>query len=173
MKRIFALLIVLMTIGVFHQAKAQDELDQLLQEGVADGEKLIGGYISPLMKSLSLGMNQGWYNTAKPHKLAGFDLTANVSLMYIPDSDLLFDTDALGLTGLDVVDPITGLAKADGNIPTVFGPDTPPTFSSTSTIGNPIDDFSRARRNRSGSRNQKKCFTSSNGTTRLRASKGY
>ncbi len=141
MKRIFTFLLISFTLGLAHQAKAQDDIDQFLQESVQDGEKLIGGYITPLMNSLSVGMNQSWYNTAKPHKVAGFDLTMTVSLMYIPDSDLLFDANSLGLTELAVVDPITGNTLPNGNIPSIFGPDTPPTFSSTSTLGIPTDDF--------------------------------
>lgn len=141
MKRIFTLLLISFTLGLAHQAKAQDDIDQFLEESVEDGEKLIGGYVTPLMNSLSVGMNQSWYNTAKPHKVAGFDLTMTVSLMYIPDSDLLFDANNLGLTEIAVVDPVTGNALSNGNIPSLFGPDTPPTLSSTSTLGNPIDDF--------------------------------
>jgi len=126
-----------------YQARAQDGLDQFLEESIQDGEKLIGGYISPLMKSLAVGMNQSWYNTAKPHKIAGFDLTASLSLMYIPDAEVLFDANKLGLTDIVLVDPLTGLPKNNGNIPTIFGPDTPPTFSPNNplSIGNTLDDF--------------------------------
>lgn len=141
MKKSITLMLLLFSFGVIFQVRAQDEIDKFLGESVQDGSKLIGGYVTPLMKSLSLGMNQSWYNTAKPHKVAGFDLTATVSLMYIPDSELLFDANKLGLTQLTLVDPGTGNALSNGNIPTVFGPDTPPTFSSSSTIGNTSDDF--------------------------------
>ncbi|HEY5689936.1 MAG TPA: DUF6588 family protein [Cyclobacteriaceae bacterium] len=143
MKRIFTLLIIVLTVGSF-QAYAQDDIDALLEGGVADGEKLIGAYITPMMNSLSLGMNQGWYNTAKPHKLAGFDLTATVSLMYIPDSDLLFDAGGLQLTSLVQVNS-SGNQINFGDVPTIFGSDTPSTFSPSSTVSGPlattVDDF--------------------------------
>ena len=145
MKRLTTLLLISCLWFIGFHAKAQDELDTFLGESVQDGEKLIGAYISPLMKSLSLGMNQGWYNTAKPHKLAGFDLTATVSLMYIPDSDILFDPKGLGLTNVVQVDPFTGNALTSGSVPTIFGPDKPATFSPTITVNDGIinqsDDF--------------------------------
>lgn len=119
---------------------AQDEINDFLNSSVADGEKLVGAYIDPLMKGLSLGMNQGWYNTAKPHKLLGFDLTLTANLMYVPDEDLLFDPASLGLTQIQLVDPVTG-NPISGSIPTFFGKDTPPTFSPNVTPGIPFDDF--------------------------------
>lgn len=144
MKKTITLILLTFSFGVIFQANAQDDLNKFLEESVEDGEKLIGGYVTPLMKSLSLGMNQSWYNTAKPHKVAGVDLTATVSLMYIPDSDLLFNANNLGLTQVTLVDPNTGNARTNGDIPTIFGPDTPPTFSPSATVGGGIlqdDDF--------------------------------
>lgn len=130
-----------MSVMFIYQANAQDDLDAFLSESVEDGEKLIGAYIAPAIKAFSLGMNQGWYNTAKPHKVAGVDLTFTGSLMKVPTSEQLFDADALGLTNITVVDPTTGLKASDQNISTLLGPDNPPTFSSTSTLGNTTDDF--------------------------------
>jgi hypothetical protein len=103
---------------------AQDDIETLLQESVVDGRKLIGAYVDPFMKSLSLGLNQGWYNTAKPHKIAGVDLTITVNAMTIPDDEILFRPDQLGLTQIE-------LAPASPNYPfapTIVGPDREPTF---------------------------------------------
>lgn len=143
MKRIITVLVLLTSMLVTQRALAQDDIDKFLGESVEDGEKLIGAYISPAIKAFSLGMNQGWYNTAKPHKVAGFDLTASFSLMKVPDSDILFDANKLGLTNIVLVDPLTGLPKSDGNIPTILGPDNPPTFSPNDplSLGNTSDDF--------------------------------
>ena len=58
---VFLLLFLLATV---RPASAQDEIDQLMTESIEDGRKLIGAYVSPFMKSVSLGLNQGWYNTA-------------------------------------------------------------------------------------------------------------
>lgn len=140
MKRLRILLILMLSLTFISQSNAQDDIDQFLKESVEDGEKLIGAYISPAIKAFSLGMNQGWYNTAKPHKVAGVDLTFTGSLMKVPSSEQLFDVNALGLTDISLVDG-SGNPRSDGNIPTVLGPDTPPTFSLNSTLGDPSDDF--------------------------------
>ncbi|HRK53514.1 MAG TPA: hypothetical protein PK185_06345 [Cyclobacteriaceae bacterium] len=140
MKRLRILLILMLSLTFISQSNAQDDIDQFLKESVEDGEKLIGAYISPAIKAFSLGMNQGWYNTAKPHKVAGVDLTFTGSLMKVPSSEQMFDVNALGLTDISLVDG-SGNPRSDGNIPTVLGPDTPPTFSLNSTLGDPSDDF--------------------------------
>ncbi len=140
MKKFYAAVIIVFITFSF-QANAQDDIDKFLEESVEDGEKLIGAYISPAMKAFSLGMNQGWYNTAKPHKIAGIDLTFTGSLMKVPAAEQVFDADALGLTNVTVVDPVTGLKKTDQTMSTLLGPDNPATLSSTSTLGNTTDDF--------------------------------
>jgi len=108
-------------------ALAQDEIDQLLEESVEDGRKLIGAYVSPFMNSVSLGLNQGWYNTAKPHKVAGVDLTITANAMTIPQSDLFFDVNKLGLEVIELDQSSQDYPLA----PTVLGPDNAPTFSYT------------------------------------------
>jgi hypothetical protein len=103
---------------------AQDDIDELLRESVDDGEKLIGSYMTPFMKSISLGLNSGWYNTAKPHKLIGIDLTVTASAMSIPNSELFYNVAALNLQRISL-DPSSPDAP---NAPTVFGPDRSPVF---------------------------------------------
>ena len=53
---------------------------------VAQGEKLIEAYFTPMAESFGAGLNSGWYNTAKPHSLGGFDLTFTVNTVIIPNS---------------------------------------------------------------------------------------
>lgn len=103
---------------------AQDDIEELLQESVVDGRKLIGAYVDPFMKSLSLGLNQGWYNTAKPHKIAGVDLTITVNAMTIPDDEILFRPDRLGLTQLELAPSSPGYPYSS----TIVGPDKESTF---------------------------------------------
>src|SRR5688572_11890531 len=101
---------------------AQDDLEQLLNESVEDGRKLINAYMTPFMNSVSLGLNQGWYNTAATHKVAGVDLTITVNAMTVPKSDLFFDVNKLNLQVIDLeaTSPDYPLA------PTVLGPDRAP-----------------------------------------------
>ena len=106
------------------RSSAQDDIDQLLKESVEDGKKLIGAYVDPFMKSVSLSMNQGWYNTAKPHKVAGVDLTITVNAMSIPDEELLFNPSKLNLQQIEL-DPTSPDAP---NAPTMLGADRAPVF---------------------------------------------
>ncbi len=51
---------------------------------VNDGKSLIQAYLSPLGNSLGSALNNGWYNTAKPHHLGGFDITITANLVLVP-----------------------------------------------------------------------------------------
>lgn len=106
---------------------AQDEIDQLMNESIDDGRKLISAYLNPFMNSVSLGLNQGWYNTAKAHKIAGVDLTVTANAMTIPQSDLFFDVSKLDLQVIELDDNSPDHPYA----PTVLGPERQPVFRFT------------------------------------------
>ncbi|MBK5279169.1 MAG: hypothetical protein JJE09_09935 [Bacteroidia bacterium] len=129
------ILTVFFSISSFAAIYAQDDLDLLIKGGVEDANYLAKGYVSPILKAFGNGLNQGWYNTAQPHKVGGVDLTLNVSAVYIPSADLLYHVDNTKLKNISLVSP------ANGNVPTVFGLETPtPTYrnnSSGSTFSGP------------------------------------
>lgn len=128
MKSIYRIVLLLsFVVATVRPACAQEELDQLMNESIDDGRKLIGAYISPFMKSVSLGLNQGWYNTAKAHKIGGIDITVTANAMTIPQSDLLFDVNKLNLEVIELDNNSPGYPFA----PTLLGPDTEPTFRFT------------------------------------------
>lgn len=106
---------------------AQDDIDQLLNESIGDGRKLINAYLAPFMNSVSLGLNQGWYNTAKAHKIAGVDLTITANAMTVPQSELFYDATKLGLQVISLDNSSRDYPLA----PTIFGPENEPTFSYT------------------------------------------
>lgn len=108
---------------------AQGDIDDLLTENLEDGKKLVKGYLNPFMKSVSLGLNQGWYNTAKPHKIAGIDLTITASAMTLSNSDLFYDIAKLELSNISLESNSPDSPKA----PTVFGPDRSPVYRNTSS----------------------------------------
>lgn len=113
-----SLAVMAITFFCFNNTYAQDDFDELLETGIEDATKLIEGYVNPFMKGFGTGLGSGWYNTAKAHKSLGFDITANVSLAYIPDDDLFYNTLSLGLSeNTRLINP------ADGRAPTMFGPD--------------------------------------------------
>jgi hypothetical protein len=109
------------------QTMAQsDDAGKLLQNGLADGKYLLTGYLAPVVKPLSLGLNQGWYNTAKPHKTFGVDLTVTVSPMFFPSSDSYYTVDNSKLTEVELLTKAGGTAQTQPTkVPTMLGPTDP------------------------------------------------
>ena len=58
---------------------------------MTDGQSLIEAYVSPLGNSLGAALNNGWYNTAKPHQLGGFDVTITANLVLVPTDAKIFN----------------------------------------------------------------------------------
>lgn len=107
---------VLLT-AVPHTSKAQGlDFDSFLEAGIDDANLLLQSYLQPAFEGFGFGMNSGWYNTAKPHKFLGFDITANVSLARVPDSRQFF-TLPQGLTNVSLTNP-----NDTRRLPTIFGP---------------------------------------------------
>ena len=82
-KLLFTLLSGLIGISSFSQS--------ILANDIAQGEKLIEAYFTPMAESFGAGLNNGWYNTAKPHSLGGFDLTFTLNTVLIPSSAKTFN----------------------------------------------------------------------------------
>jgi hypothetical protein len=82
-KILFTLLAGLIGISSYSQS--------ILASDIAQGEKLIEAYFTPMAESFGAGLNNGWYNTAKPHKLGGFDLTFTLNTVLIPSSAKTFN----------------------------------------------------------------------------------
>src|SRR5215204_3895208 len=85
--------LIFLSIGSF----AQDGFTEFIKEDLEDSKKLMEAYITPLMKGANLGLNQGWYNTAKTHKMFGLDLTTSISFMTIPKSEMFYNVADLKL----------------------------------------------------------------------------
>ncbi len=118
MKRIF---LTLFAISFFafssNTTKAQGiDFDSFLEAGIGDANLLLESYLQPAFEGFGFGMNSGWYNTAKPHKFLGFDLTGSVSLARVPDSRQFFTLPA-GLNNVSLTDP-----SDNRRLPTLFGP---------------------------------------------------
>jgi len=84
-------LIIIFMMGIYINTHAQGDIDGLLRGGTEDASKIMGGYVEPIIQSFGYGLANGWYNTAKPHKPAGFDLTATITLAFVPDEDLFYN----------------------------------------------------------------------------------
>ena len=92
-KLFFIILSALIGLSSFGQTQ------NILANDIAQGEKLIEAYFTPMAGSFGAGLNSGWYNTAKPHSLGGFDLTFTLNTVIIPNSVKTFNiADAGGTT---------------------------------------------------------------------------
>ena len=113
-KRTWVLMIILclFSLASFSQFKDID----FLRTAPVDGVKYLEAYITPWANAFGAGLNGGWYNTAKPHKFGGFDITINASAGIVPTSAQTFDASKIGLsasvTGAGVSSTVAGLDKA-------------------------------------------------------------
>jgi hypothetical protein len=82
----------------------------LAQTELKDGKSLMKAYVSPLGYSLGAALNNGWYNTAKPHHLGGFDVTITANLVLVPSEAKTFN-----------VDESNGNTFKGGNTTTILG----------------------------------------------------
>jgi hypothetical protein len=94
------------------------DLGQVLAAGQGDAEKIFEAYLSPYANGIGAGLSTGWYYTAKPHKLGGFDINVSFNLTFIPTADQSYDANSLGLG-----DPANGLnvVAGTGKSPTAAG----------------------------------------------------
>lgn len=103
--------LVLFTTLSFSQLNNVD----FLKSAPADGAKFLEAYIAPWTNAFGAGLNSGWYNTAKPHKLGGFDITTSFNVGFVPSSAGTFDLGSIGLSSN---------MTASGMTSTVSGPKT-------------------------------------------------
>ena len=87
-----------------------------------DASNFLESYFSPLFTSLGSGLNNGWYNTAKPHKLGGFDITFTLNSVMIPDENIMFNPDNIENFSSEEVSP-TILGNGNGATITYDGLD--------------------------------------------------
>jgi hypothetical protein len=109
---------ILLTTLIIFSSVSFSQLDNVdfLRAGSADGLKIVQAYVSPWANAFGAGMNGSWYNTAKPHKFGGFDITTGLNIGFVPTSATTFDVSKIGLTtlsGSGVSSTIAG-PKTDG-----------------------------------------------------------
>jgi len=80
------------------------------QNELEDSKALLESYVAPLGYSLGAALNNGWYNTAKPHHLGGFDFTITTNIVIIP----------LGAKTFTISDANSGTFTGD-ETPTILG----------------------------------------------------
>ncbi len=114
MKKILALCVT----GLLGAQLGMAQLNKVdfIKGGLDNGQILLKEYVRPWANSLGASLNGGWYNTAKPHKLGGFDLTITINTTLVPDAAKTFDLSKLSLTDLELTDPNDAIAS------TIAGP---------------------------------------------------
>jgi hypothetical protein len=91
--------ILLFFTQIFLFASLQAQLKEIdfIKGGVNDAEILFQEYLRPYANAFGANLNGGWYNTGKPHKLGGFDVTITFSGAWAPDMHQVVDLAELGL----------------------------------------------------------------------------
>jgi len=80
-------------------ARAQlDGLGRMMSYQTENAEKLFKAYVRPYTNALGTDLSNGWYNTAKPHKTLGFDITFTLNTTFVPDMDKTFNPQELDLS---------------------------------------------------------------------------
>jgi hypothetical protein len=77
---------------------AGQSLEEKLQTMVAKNAEM---YINPLVTAFGSGMNSGWFHSAKPHKLLGFDIGIRAMMVTFPDDQKEFNFDISQLEDYD------------------------------------------------------------------------
>ena len=118
----------LIQLGWLYPVSAQNLTLDFIYGGIDDAEAILQEYLKPYANIVGSDLNAGWYNTARPHKLGGLDVTATVSWAKAPASALTFDMAALELNGV-VDNSTTSIA------PTIAGEQTDrPALSYSETV---------------------------------------
>ena len=100
-------ILILLTILWSTQINGQSEGDQrvipdipiqnvynwlFLGDDLDHSKTIIEKYMDPLGKSIGTGLNAGWYNTGKPHRFPGFDITIGGHVISLPSESQIFNT---------------------------------------------------------------------------------
>jgi hypothetical protein len=112
---------------------SQFDNTDFLRSAPTDATKIVQAYIAPWTNAFGAGLNGGWYNTAKPHKFGGFDITTGVSVGVVPSSAETFDLSKIGLS--------SNIAYDSKTAPTVAGVDEDGPNVAYSTSGVKLAEF--------------------------------
>ena len=102
----------LLTILIFCisiTSKSQVQVDD-----INDAQAFLQEYLSPLGNGLGAITNNGWYNSAKPHRFLGFDATFTLSVLNITDENKSFDPNSITNFSSNSSSTPTILGKGDG-----------------------------------------------------------
>jgi len=118
-KKYFLTGLIIFMITITGTIKAQLANFDFFNAGIEDGMELFVPYITPYVNAFGTDLNGGWYNSAKPHKPGGFDITFTTSVSKIPTKNQSFDLAGLTFNNLTVagsntIAPTIAGSKNDG-----------------------------------------------------------
>jgi hypothetical protein len=87
---------------------------QVLLDNVNDAKSFLQAYLNPLGNGLGAITNNGWYNTARPHKLLGFDATVSLSFLNISNEKKSFNPNSISNFSSPSTSTPTILGKGNG-----------------------------------------------------------
>ncbi|WP_372637320.1 DUF6588 family protein [Fodinibius sp.] len=124
----FGLLLLIGTSPVTAQLNNAGDIIQAAatEEGRQDANTLLQAYFKPVGNGFGTDLNTGWFNTAKPHSVLGFDLTVSASVARVPGADRSFNVQELNLKELEYIEeestsPVTPTAFGPGESNTTLG----------------------------------------------------
>ena len=96
----------------------EDELEDLLED---NGKN----YIQPIVNSLSIDLNSGFYHTAEVHGMFGFDVGVKAMSIFVPEDDKTFEFSfpepvSVSVGGESITVDLAA-CSADPDVPTVVG----------------------------------------------------
>lgn len=136
MKRILFFLLT----GVLLNLQAQKVINtgSLIQAGLEDGAKLVDAYVTPINKAIIFGLSDVSYTKIKKDQPHRFLLSVKLAYVSIPNEDLSFDVNKIGLENLEPKDPAKHIT------PTIFGDSTNVitlVSKQKNFFGNPLIEF--------------------------------
>ena len=87
---------------------------QVLVDNVNDAKSFLQAYLNPLGNGLGAITNNGWYNTARPHKLLGFDATVSLNFLNISNEKKSFNPNSISNFSSSSTSTPTILGKGNG-----------------------------------------------------------
>jgi hypothetical protein len=127
---------ILMISSLFFSSIAFSQVESVdfLRSAPEDGVKILSAYIAPWINAFGAGLNGSWYNTAKPHKFGGFDITLGINVGMVPSSEKMFAPSqmpfqSLILIGSELAPTIAGPQVDGPKMNYVLGSDTLASFN--------------------------------------------
>lgn len=132
MKKIGKIFIATLLAGSLNHVGAQLPTLDFVYGYTNDAKLLLQEYIRPYANIMGANLNAGWYNTAEPHKLGGFDVTATFSIAYAPPSALSYNLSTLPGLRAEVDGATTIAPTAAGDM------EVRPELVYTAVVDNPV-----------------------------------